>query len=164
MRTHRHVDARMVNIVIMKSIRFDSNRIRPCRFIEKLCLATYWFWYNTTLFTMFTMFTSINVSTNVILPSAHLARVANMPLDYLDEEQAEAWFSWIFNFKDLKVLKHPTYLMFNDVHQCSSFLHPNDWQIPVEPVACGWSVRKCPDFPGGAPIKILDLDSLVQYY
>ena len=57
-----------------------------------------------------------NVSTNVILPSAHLARVANMPLDYLDEEQAEAWFSWIFNFKDLKVLKHPTYLMFNDVH------------------------------------------------
>ena len=114
MRTHRHVDARMVNIVIMKSIRFDSNRIRPCRFIEKLYLATYWFWYNTTLFTMFT---SINVSTNVILPSAHLARVANMPLDYLDEEQAEAWFSWIFNFKDLKVLKHPTYLMFNDVHQ-----------------------------------------------
>ena len=66
---------------------------------------------------LFTMFTSINVSTNVILPSAHLARVANMPLDYLDEEQAEAWFSWIFNFKDLKVLKHPTYLMFNDVHQ-----------------------------------------------
>ena len=40
--------------------------------------------------------------------------VANMPLDYLDEEQAEAWFSSIFQLQ--RPSKHPTHLMFNDVH------------------------------------------------